>query len=406
MHKTIETCKQDFPIFNETIYGKSLVYLDNAATTQKPRIVIERLKRFYEQDCSNVHRGAHALSERATVAYENARKIVQQFIHAPSTQEIIFTKGTTDAINLVAQSYGRTLQAGDEIIISAMEHHANIVPWQLLAEQIGLTLRVIPINEQGELDITAYREWLNEKTKLVSIVHVSNVLGTINPVETLIELAHANNTPVLLDGAQAVPHLPVNVQTLDCDFYTFSGHKVFGPTGIGILYGKSALLDSMPPYQGGGQMIRTVSFEKTTYNTLPYKFEAGTPAIAQAIGLGTALNYLMQFDLPTIAAYEQQLLHEATEKLTQIPGLRIIGHAKEKAAVISYVLDTIHAHDIATILDREGIAVRSGHHCCMPLMKYFNIPATTRASFAFYNNPQDIDRLVESLKQVKEIFTC
>ena len=397
--------REDFPILTQTVHGKPLVYLDNAATSQKPQIVIDTISRYYATENANVHRGIHALSEMATQAYEGARDTVRRFLNAADTREIIFVRGTTEAINLVAQSYGRTfLTAGDEIVISAMEHHSNIVPWQLLCEQVGARLQVIPFNYNGELLLDEYARLLNERTKFVAVVHVSNALGTINPVTHMIEMAHRRGIPVLLDGAQAVPHLPVNVQELDCDFYAFSGHKVCGPTGIGVLYGKADLLKRMPPYQGGGDMISVVTFEKTHYNTLPYKFEAGTPNIAGVIGLGAAIKYVQALGLDRIAAYEHELLADATEALEEIPGLRIIGTAQEKASVVSFVLDCAHPHDIGTILDREGVAIRAGHHCAMPVMQRFGVPATARASFAFYNTPAEIDALVRAIHTVRKVF--
>jgi len=397
--------REDFPILKQTIHGKPLVYLDNAATSQKPQIVIDAISRYYATENANVHRGIHALSEMATQAYEGARETVRQFLTAADTREIIFVRGTTEAINLVAQSYGRTfLTAGDEIVISAMEHHSNIVPWQILCEQVGARLQVIPFNHNGELLLDEYARLLNERTKFVSVVYVSNALGTINPVKDIIEMAHRRGIPVLIDGAQAAPHLPVNVQELDCDFYAFSGHKVCGPTGIGVLYGKADLLKRMPPYQSGGDMISVVTFEKTHYNTLPYKFEAGTPNIAGVIGLGAAINYVQAIGLDRIAVYETELLAYATAALAEIPGLRLIGTAQEKAGVVSFVLDCAHPHDIGTILDREGVAIRAGHHCAMPVMQRFGVPATARASFAFYNTAEEIDALVQAIHTVRKVF--
>jgi cysteine desulfurase/selenocysteine lyase len=387
------------------VYGKPLVYLDNAATSQKPSAVIDAMTRYYSTDNSNIHRGVHLLSERATQAYEEARVKVQRFINAAQSKEIIFTRGTTEAINLVANSYGRAnVQAGDEVLITAMEHHSNIVPWQILCEEKGARLRVAPINDDGELILEEFEKLLNDRTKLVSVVHVSNALGTINPVRGIVEIAHRHNVPVMIDGAQAAPHMTLDVQELDCDFYAFSGHKVYGPTGIGVLYGKASLLDAMPPYQGGGDMIATVTFEKTTYNTLPYKFEAGTPNIAGTIGLGAAIDYVNQIGLDRIARYEHELLSYGTEALSQIPGLRLIGTAKEKAGVLSFVLEGVHPHDVGTILDREGIAIRTGHHCAMPVMERFGIPATARASLAFCNTREEIDALVAGIGKVKEVF--
>ena len=397
--------KEDFPILKQLVYGKPLVYLDNAATSQKPSAVIDAMTRYYSTDNSNIHRGVHLLSERATKAYEEARLKVQRFINAAESKEIIFTRGTTEAINLVAGSYGRAnVQAGDEVLITAMEHHSNIVPWQILCEEKGARLRVAPINDDGELILEDFEKLLNERTKLVSVVHVSNALGTINPIPGIVEIAHRHNVPVMIDGAQAAPHMQLDVQELDCDFYAFSGHKVYGPTGIGVLYGKASLLDAMPPYQGGGDMIATVTFEKTTYNTLPYKFEAGTPNIAGTIGLGAAIDYVNQIGLDRIARYEHELLEYGTEALSQIPGLRLIGTAKEKAGVLSFVLEGVHPHDVGTILDREGIAIRTGHHCAMPVMERFGIPATARASLAFYNTREEIDALVAGIHKVREVF--
>ena len=381
------------------------MYLDNGATSQKPQVVIDALNHYYSAENSNIHRGVHFLSERATEAYEVARQKIKSFVNAESEQEIIFVRGTTEAINLVAQSYGRSfLNKGDEIIVSAMEHHSNIVPWQMLCEQIGARLRVIPINHDGEVVLDEYRRLLGEKTKLVSVTHVSNALGTIVPVKDIVRLAHERNVPVLLDGAQAVPHLKVDVQELGCDFYAFSGHKLFGPTGVGILYGRAALLDKMPPYQGGGDMISLVTFEKTHYNVLPYKFEAGTPHIAGGIGLGAAIEYLAGLDWERVAAHEHDLLSYATSALSSIEGLRIIGTAREKVGVISFVFDHIHAHDVGTILDQEGVAVRAGHHCAMPVMQRFGVPATTRASFALYNTRDEIDVLVRGIQRALKVF--
>ena len=402
----IEQIRQDFPILRQSVHGRPLVYLDSAATSQKPRAVIDTLVRYYEEENANIHRGIHTLSELATADYEAARRKIAAFIHAPDPRNVIFVKGTTEAINLVATSYGRAFVGdGDEILISAMEHHSNIVPWQLLCEQVGAKLRVIPITDDGELVIEEYQRLLNPRTKMVALVHVSNVLGTVNPVKQMIEMAHAEGIPVLLDGAQAVPHVRVDVQDLDCDFYAFSGHKLFGPTGTGILFGKEKWLDSMPPYQGGGDMISTVTFEKTTYNALPYKFEAGTPNIAGNIGLGAAIDYVEGVGLEAAGAYEHDLLVCATEALQAIPGLRIIGNAKEKTGVISFVLDGIHAHDVGTILDTHGVAIRAGHHCAMPLMARYGLAATARASFAFYNTRDEIAVLVKAIDEAKEVFS-
>lgn len=397
--------RADFPILAQKIAGKPLVYLDNGATSQKPQAVIDALDHYYSAENSNIHRGVHSLSERATAAYEAAREKVRGFINAESDTEIIFVRGTTEAINLVAQSYGRSfLKAGDEIVISAMEHHSNIVPWQMVCEQVGARLRVIPINHDGEIVMEEYGRLLNDRTKFVAVTHVSNALGTIVPVNEIITLAHQRGVPVLLDGAQAVPHLKVDVRELDCDFYAFSGHKMFGPTGIGVLYGRRGLLEKMPPYQGGGDMISLVTFEKTHYNVLPYKFEAGTPNIAGVIGLGAAVDYLRGLDWQQVAAHERELLVRGTEALSEIVPLRIIGTAKEKAGVLSFVLDHVHAHDVGTILDQEGVAVRAGHHCAMPVMQRFGVPATTRASFAFYNTAEEIDVLVRAIHRVLKVF--
>jgi cysteine desulfurase/selenocysteine lyase len=401
----VERIRKDFPILHQELHGKPLVYLDNAATAQKPQAVIDAVAGYYATDNANVHRGVHRLSERATEAYEGARSRIQRFLNAAHTREIIFVRGATEGINLVAQTYGRrAVGPGDEIVITALEHHSNIVPWQMLCEEKGAVLRVVPIDDAGEVDVAAYERLLDERTRLVAIAHVSNALGTIVPVKPMIDAAHRRGIPVLVDGAQAAPHLRVDVQALDCDFYTFSGHKTYGPTGIGVLYGKTALLEQMPPFQGGGDMIKSVSFEKTVYNDLPYKFEAGTPHIAGAIGLGTALEYLEGLELDHIAAYEHELLAHGTERLARIPGLRLIGTAREKAGVLSFVVDGIHPHDVGTILDREGIAVRTGHHCAMPVMTRFEIAATTRASLALYNTHEEIDALADALGRVREIF--
>ncbi len=397
--------REDFPALHQQVHGKPLVYLDNAATTQKPRPVLEALRRFYESECANVHRGVHTLSQRATEAYERARAIVRRFLNARSEQEIIFVRGTTEAINLVAHSFGRPrLRPGDEILISAMEHHSNIVPWQILCEATGARLRVAPINDEGELLLDEFEKLLSPRTRLVAITHLSNALGTINPVREIIRLAHARGVPVLLDGAQAVAHLKVDVQELDCDFYAFSGHKLYGPTGIGVLYGKAEWLEEMPPYQGGGDMISSVTFEKTTYNRLPYKFEAGTPHIAGAIGLGAAIEYVTTLGLERIAAHERDLLAYATEAISGIPGLRLIGTAREKASILSFTLEGIHPHDLGTILDHEGIAIRAGHHCAQPVMERFGVPATARASFALYNTREEVDALVLALQKAREVF--
>ncbi|MBI3999165.1 MAG: cysteine desulfurase [Candidatus Omnitrophica bacterium] len=397
--------RKDFPILAERVYGKPLVYLDNAATTQKPQAVIDVLNQYYSKENANVHRGIHYLSQQATDAYDDARITIQKFLNAKTPSEIIFVRGATEGINLVAQSYGRTfIKAGDEIVITAMEHHSNIVPWQILCGQTGAKLRVAPIHDNGELNVSEFEKLLNQKTKFVSISHISNALGTINPVKRLIQMAHRLNIPVLVDGAQSAPHVAVDLQDLDCDFFVFSGHKIFGPTGIGVLYGKAELLEKMPPYQGGGDMISAVTFEKTLYHKLPYKFEAGTPHIAGVIGLGAAIDYVAQVGFENIVAYEKELLAYGTEKFSQIPGLRIIGQAKEKTSILSFVLSDIHAHDVGTILDQEGVAIRAGHHCAMPLMERFQVPATARASFAFYNTKDEIDRLVSAIDMVLEVF--
>lgn len=400
-----ELIRQDFPILHQEIYGKPLVYLDNAATTQKPQIVIDAVSNYYSRYNSNIHRGVHYLSQQATDAYENARKTVQKFINATSTKEIIFTRGTTEAINLVACSYGReNLKQGDEIIISTMEHHSNIVPWQMLCEQTGAILRVIPITDSGEIILEEYKKLLNERTKIVSIIHVSNSLGTINPVKLMTEMAHEAGAVVLVDGAQAIQHFAVDVQDIGCDFYAFSGHKLYAPTGIGVLYGKRKLLEAMKPYQGGGDMILSVSFEKTTYNELPHKFEAGTPNISGVIGLGAAINYINNVGFENISAYEDEVLSYGTSLLSEIETLHIIGTAKEKSSVLSFSIDGIHPHDIGTFLDRDGIAVRAGHHCTQPLMKRYSVPATTRASISFYNTKAEIEALVVSLKKIIRMF--
>lgn len=397
--------RADFPILNQAVHGRPLVYLDNAATTQKPRQVIEALEHYYSADNANIHRGVHTLSQRATDAYEGAREKVRRFINAADLREIVFVRGATEGINLVAQSYGRNrFKAGDEILISAMEHHSNIVPWQMLCEQTGAVLKVAPINDAGELILEEFHKLLSPRTKLVGMVHISNALGTVNPVQEIIAAAHAVGAVVLLDGAQAVAHAAVDVRALNCDFYVFSSHKLYGPTGSGVLYGKRELLEAMPPYQGGGDMIRMVSFAKTEYNSLPYKFEAGTPHIAGGIGLGAAIDYVTAVGLDAIARYEDHLLRYATEQALQVPGLRLIGTARDKAAILSFVLGRIHPHDIGTILDHEGVAIRTGHHCAMPVMDYFNVPATARASFALYNTRADVDRLIAALHKVNEVF--
>jgi cysteine desulfurase / selenocysteine lyase len=401
----VHAIREDFPILRDFVRGKPLVYLDNAATTQKPRAVVDRIARFYLRENANVHRGVHLLSERATDAYEKARNTVSRFLHAADPKEIVFVRGTTEAINLVAHSYGRThVGAGDEVVVTAMEHHSNIVPWQMLCTETGARLRVVPITDAGELRLDEYERWLSPRTKIVAVVHVSNALGTINPVQHIARIAHQRGIPVLVDGAQAVAHMPVDVQALECDFYAFSGHKIFGPTGIGVLYGKASLLEAMPPYQGGGDMISSVTFERTLYNAVPYKFEAGTPNIAGAIGLAAALEYVETVGLDRIAAHERDLLAYGTDALLQIRGLRLTGTAPEKADILAFVLDGVHPHDIGTILDREGIAIRTGHHCCQPLMDRLGVPATARASLALYNTRSDIDALAAALDKVGEVF--
>ena len=397
--------REDFPILKELIHGKPLVYLDNAATSQKPWSVINAERDYYTHLNANIHRGVHDLSQRATDAFEGARGKARQFINARKNEEIIFVRGTTEAINLVATSYGRSkLKAGDEIVVSEMEHHSNIVPWQMACEATGAVLRVIPISDSGELDMDAYAKLLNERTKIVAITHVANALGSITPVKKIIAMAHTVGAIVLVDGAQAAPHIRIDVQDMDVDFYALSGHKIYGPTGIGILYGKEALLEAMPPYQGGGDMIRTVSFKKTTYNALPYKFEAGTPFIAGGIGLGAAIDYINELGLAAIAAHEHELLLNATEQAKSIPGLKIIGTARDKASVFSFTLAGIHPHDIGTILDHEGIAIRTGHHCAMPVMERLGIPATARASFGLYNTHAEVDALFTGIRKVQKVF--
>ncbi len=400
----VQRIRQDFPILRQKIHGKPLIYLDNAATSQKPQAVLDAIQHFYTTDCSNIHRGVHQLSERATAAYEEAREKVRRFLNAAEAREIIFVRGTTEAINLVAYTFGRErLRPGDEILITAMEHHSNIVPWQILCER-GARLRVAPINDAGELLVDEFERLLTPRVKLVCVAHVSNALGTVNPVREIIRLSHRNGIPVLIDGAQAVPHMKVDVQELDCDFYAFSGHKIYGPTGIGVLYGKAELLESMPPFHGGGDMISSVTFEKTIYNVLPYKFEGGTPHIAGTLGLGAALDYVTGIGMDRIAEHEHSLLEYGTQTLSGIPGVRLIGTAREKAGVLSFVLDGIHPHDVGTILDQEGIAVRTGHHCAQPVMERFGIPATTRASLALYNTREEIDVLAAGIHKVKEMF--
>jgi cysteine desulfurase / selenocysteine lyase len=406
-HRAFDVWKirQDFPILKLQVHGKPLVYLDNAATSQKPQVVIDTLDRYYSEENANIHRGVHYLSEKATQAYEDARAKAQHFINAGSEREIIFVRSVTEAINLVAHCYGRKfIQAGDEIIISAMEHHSNIVPWQILCEEKGAMLRVVPINDRGEFLLEEYGKLINPRTKFVAVTHVSNALGTINPLRQIIDMAHGWKVPVLVDGAQGVPHLRVDVRELDCDFYGFSGHKLFGPTGIGVLYGKAHLLEAMPPYQGGGSMIRSVTFEKTTYAPIPAKYEAGTPHIAGGIGLGAAIEYLDGIGMDAIDAYEQSLLAYAMDALAAIPGVRIFGTAEQKASVICFAIEGVHPHDVGTILDQEGIAIRTGHHCAQPVMDRFGVPAMSRASMAFYNTKEEIDALVAGIHKVKEVF--
>ncbi len=397
--------RKEFPILSRLVRGKPLVYLDNAATTQKPRRVIDTLERYYTESNANVHRGVHFLSERATAAYEGARETVRRFLNAREAREIVFLRGTTEAINLVAASFGRSrLQPGDEVLITALEHHSNIVPWQLACEQSGAVLKVAPIDDAGQVILEEYAKLLTERTRIVALAHVSNALGTVNPVREMIALAHAAGAPVLVDGAQAMAHHRVDVQDLDCDFYAFSGHKVYGPTGIGALYGKAHWLEALPPYQGGGDMIRSVTFEKTTYAAIPQKFEAGTPNIAGAIGLASALDFLIDTGLDAVAAHEHDLLVYATAAVSEIPGLRIIGNAAEKSGILSFVLEGVHPHDIATILDREGVAIRAGHHCAMPVMARYGLAATARASFALYNTRQEIDALAAAVRKAQELF--
>jgi len=401
----VERIREDFPILSQQVYGKPLVYLDNAATAQKPRAVIDAVARFDAESYANIHRGLYQLSQRATDAFEASRATVRQFLNAAEDREIVFVRGATEAINLVAQSYGRELlDQGDEVLISEMEHHSNIVPWQMICREKKAALRVVPMNDDGELLLDQVERLMNPRTKLVAITHVSNALGTINPVREIVKIARLHGVPVLVDGAQAVSHMPVDVQEIDCDFYAFSSHKVFGPSGVGVLYGKAPLLESMPPYQGGGEMIRLVTFEKTIYASIPHKFEAGTPNITGAVGLGAALEYVQSVGLSAVSAYEQELLSYATEKLGRIPQVRIIGTAKEKAGVLSFVIDGVHPHDVGTILDREGIAIRAGHHCAQPVMQHFELPATARASFAMYNTRSEIDALVEGIHKVLEVF--
>jgi cysteine desulfurase/selenocysteine lyase len=401
----VEAIRREFPVLERTVRGRPLAYLDNAASSQRPRAVIDAMSRYYETTHANVHRGVHTLSQEATDLFEGAREKVRRFINARSTREIVFVRGTTEAVNLVAQSYGRPrFGPGDEILITWLEHHANIVPWQLLCQQTGATLKVAPITPRGEVDFDAFVALLSPRTRLVALAHVSNALGTVVPVQRFLRAARERGVPVLLDGAQAVPHLKVDVQALDCDFYAFSSHKMCGPTGIGVLYGREALLREMPPWQGGGDMILAVTFEKTIYNELPWKFEAGTPAIAEAVGLGEAIDYLESLGMERIAAAEHELLEYATARLAGIPGLRIVGTAPEKAAVVSFTLERVHPHDLGTILDHEAVAIRTGHHCAMPVMEYFKVPATARASFAFYNTRAEVDRLVAALHTAREML--
>jgi len=401
----VERIRQDFPILDQRVNGKPLVYLDNAATSQKPRAVIDAVTRYYQLDNANIHRGLHALSQRATEEFESARDTVQRFLHAAEPSEIIFVRGATEGINLVAQTYGRAnVAAGDELLITAMEHHSNIVPWQLLCEEKRAKLKVVPVDDSGELRMETMDRLLTPRTKLLAVAHVSNALGTVNPVREIVQLAHARGIPVLVDGAQGVPHLAVDVAALDIDFYVFSGHKMYGPMGIGVLYGKKALLEAMPPYQAGGDMISSVTFEKTTYNRLPHKFEAGTPNVSGVVGLGAAIEYVERLGRANVSGYEHDLLTYATSEVSRVPGVRLIGTAKEKAAVLSFVMEGIHPHDIGTILDQEGVAIRTGHHCAQPLMERFGVSATARASFGLYNTRREVDRLVEGLRKVREVL--
>jgi cysteine desulfurase/selenocysteine lyase len=401
----VEAVRRDFPILAQQVHGRPLVYLDNAATSQKPTAVIDAISSYYLRDNANIHRGVHLLSERATAAYERARQVVQRFVNAREARELVFVRGTTEGINLVAQAYARrVLKPGDDIVVTVLEHHSNFVPWKMACEETGARLRVAGISDRGELRMDDFERLIGERTRLVALGHVSNALGTINPVADIVRLAHARGVPVLVDGAQAVPHFPVDVQALDCDFYAFSGHKLFGPTGIGVLYGKAKVLDAMPPWQGGGDMISSVTLEEVTYNTLPAKFEAGTPDIAGAIGLAAAIEYLESIDLAAAARHEAALLDYAVERLSALPDVSMVGLAKERAGVVSFVMDNVHPHDIGTVLDTEGVAIRTGHHCCQPLMHRLGVPATARASIAFYNTREDIDRLVAGLARVREVF--
>jgi cysteine desulfurase/selenocysteine lyase len=401
----VEKLRRDFPILRQKIHGKPLVYLDNAATTQKPQAVIDAMVRSYAEDNANIHRGVHLLSERATRAYEDAREKVRRFLHAPDAREIIFVRGTTEAINMVAQTFGRAnIGKGDEVLVTEMEHHSNIVPWQMICEEKGARLKVIPITDEGELRMDLLDSLLTDRTRMVAVVHVSNSLGTINPITTIVEKAHARGIPVLVDGAQAVAHMPVDVQALGCDFYAMSGHKLFGPTGIGVLWGRLPLLEKMPPYQGGGDMISAVSFTRTTYNVVPNKFEAGTPNITGSVGLGAAIDYLNGIDMAAMRTYEDELLAYGTQALSALPGIRMVGTASKKASILSFVMEDVHPHDIGTILDQEGVAIRTGHHCTQPLMERMCVPATARASLALYNTKEEIDALVGALARVREIF--
>ncbi|MDG1428972.1 MAG: cysteine desulfurase [Crocinitomicaceae bacterium] len=395
----VNKIRDDFPLLKRSVYGKDLIYLDNGATSQKPQVVIDAINEYYSENNSNIHRGVHYLSQLATTQYEDARKIIQTYINASLPEEVLFTKGTSDSINLVAFSFGETLSKGDEVIISAMEHHSNIVPWQMMCERKECTLRVVPIDENGDLILEEFEKLLNNRTKLVAVSHISNSLGTINPVKTIIDKAHAVGAKVLIDGAQSIQHMKVDMLELDCDFYAFSGHKVFGPTGVGILYGKKDILDNMPPYQGGGDMIAKVTFEKTTYNELPHKFEAGTPNISGGIGLGAAIKYFSELDIEAIHSHEQELAGYTESKLMEFPGMKIIGTAKEKTSVVSFVVDGIHPFDLGTLLDKQGIAVRTGHHCTQPIMDFFEIPGTIRASFAFYNTMEEIDIFIAAVER-------
>ncbi len=401
----VEACRLDFPALSQEVHGKPLVYLDSAATALTPTPVIDAISRYYREDCANVHRGVHLLSQRATERYEGARENVRKFIGAREAREIVFVRGATEGINLVARTFGALrIREGDEVVVSEMEHHSNIVPWQMLCDERGARLRVIAMNEAGEIRLDSLRDLLGKKTKLLALVHVSNALGTVNPAAEIVSMAHERNIPVLLDGAQAVSHLPVNVQELGCDFYVFSGHKLYGPTGIGVLYGRADLLQAMPPYQGGGDMIRSVTFERTDFNAIPYKFEAGTPNIAGAVGLGAAIDYLSAMDFQAIGCHEHRLVSRATDGLRQIPGIRIVGEASRKVSVVSFVVEGVHPHDIGTVLDMEGVAIRTGHHCAQPVMDAFGLPATARASFGLYNNDEEVDRFLEAVRKAKDLL--